>query len=55
MRKVGFIGWRGMVGSDLENLGVDPHLLEASLAAVEGKVASIKVTGRKAGSPPRPD
>lgn len=44
---------RAMVGSDLENLAVDPHLLDASLAGVQGKVASIKVTGRKPGSSTR--
>jgi arsenite methyltransferase len=38
---------RAMVGADLENLGVDPTLLDSALASVEGKVWSAKFSGRR--------
>jgi arsenite methyltransferase len=38
---------RGLVGSDLENLGLDPALLTAHLDDVVGKVWSAKITGRR--------
>lgn len=38
---------RGLVGSDLENLGVSRELLEEHLSSVVGKVWSAKVVGRR--------
>jgi SAM-dependent methyltransferase len=38
---------RGIVGSDLESYGLDPAALDGLLEGLEGKVASVRFTGRK--------
>lgn len=38
---------KGMVASDMANLGLDPEMLQGDFAQLEGKVKSVKVVGRK--------
>jgi ubiquinone/menaquinone biosynthesis C-methylase UbiE len=38
---------RAMIANDLESFGLDEDLLKRGLAEVEGKVASVKVVGRR--------
>ena len=39
---------RGMIGSDLDWAGQDPHALDDALAGLQGKVASVRFVGGKA-------
>ncbi|MCZ6596827.1 MAG: methyltransferase type 11, partial [Planctomycetota bacterium] len=38
---------RGIVAGDLDWAGLDPATLDSELDALEGKVASVRVTGRR--------
>ena len=38
---------RGIVANDLDWAGLDPSTLEGELDALEGKVASVRITGRR--------